>query len=77
MLRTRRGLRACALLSHLVPAEFHQAQKGTRHRACIILYANTILYLRTLAIEGSEGLLYLEMKEEDRSLTDDSDDPEA
>jgi len=61
----------------LVPAEFHQAQKGTRHRACIILYANTILYLRTLAIEGSEGLLYLEMKEEDRSLTDDSDDPEA
>jgi hypothetical protein len=70
-----REKRNVTVFSHLVPAEFHQAQKGTRHRACIILYANTILYLRTLAIEGSEGLLYLEMKEEDRSLTDD--DPEA
>jgi hypothetical protein len=62
------------VLFHLVPAEFHLAQKGTRHRACIILYVNTILYLRTLAIEGSEGLLYLKTKE-DKSLMDD--DPEA
>jgi hypothetical protein len=54
--------RDVTVLSHLVPAEFHQAQKGTRHRACIILYVNTILYLRTLAIEGSEGLLYLKQK---------------
>jgi hypothetical protein len=66
-----REKRNVTVLSRLVPVEFHQAQKDTRHQACNILYVNTTLYLRTVAIDGSDSLLYLKMKEEDRSLTND------
>jgi hypothetical protein len=44
------------------------AEGGTRHHACILSFANTVLYSNTLvANEGSEGLLHLKPMEEDRT----------
>jgi hypothetical protein len=67
-----REKRNVTVLSHLVPAGFHQTRKGTRHRACIILCVNTLANFRDRGVReaGSGGLLYLKPKEEDISLTD-------